>query len=88
MGRRSSFIDEPFGNDLLIVPAAIVEHAIGNSSEIARGHADGMGRMVLMKGKGPMLDAERLKESLDGELIVEHAGHVLANQRRMVQRMG
>src|SRR5438552_17509420 len=40
-----------------------------------------------MKGEGRMLDAERPKESLDGELIVGHAGHVLANQRRMIQRM-
>src|SRR5579884_2348250 len=68
-------VDEPPGDDLPLFPATVTEHAIGNSRKVPRRHAHAMrgkvfeSRTSVTVVEPPVLDAQRLEQRFDGELI-------------------
>ena len=94
VGRRGGLLDEPLRDHLPVVPAAVVDHAVGDPGQVARRHAQPVRRMAadlrpaVVVLEPPVLDPERLEQRLDGELVVGLAGDGLAHQRRVGQRVG
>ena len=89
MSGCGGLFDERFWDDLLIAPASVTEHTVGDAGQVAGGHAEAMGRMAavffgaIVELEPVMFDAEGLEEGFDGELVVRLAGDVFANQGGM-----
>ena len=90
-GRLGRLVHEPLGDDLPVrssAPRATCNRQCAPGRAPAcpvRARDGGQSAVVILKP--PVLDAERLEQRLDGELVVGLAGDGFAHQRGMVQRV-
>ena len=94
MGRPGSFLDEPIGNNLLIVPSPAAQHAVCNPGKVPGGHANAVRRVTPMlrisiqKLKRPMLNTDWSEERFNCELVVWPSCHKFAKESGVSKCVG
>jgi hypothetical protein len=91
--RGGGLLHKPLGDHLPIIPAAAAQHAVADARQLPRGQAQLVigvtpGLLSIEGAERPLLDADRLEQRLDRELVVRLAGDVLADQGGVVIGVG